>query len=218
LKREKSLGAKAAGITVVEDKPEIAPGTNLRETVVEYLEEVAVHKSKKTFAAYSLTLNLFWKRARRRTSKTLAARLLQFFLFTGAREQEVQYATWRDVDLDAKTFAVREKLDFGFTRKDKEEGAVPIPDSLVELLRARSHRFPNSRLIFTNSQGNPNGHFLRILNRLSMRAGLNCGTVTTVPVSLLSGNQISLTQISSNRTVRSLEENPWSVDCESMPS
>ena len=25
-------------------------------------------------------------------------------LFTGVREQEVQYATWRDVDLDAKTF------------------------------------------------------------------------------------------------------------------
>ena len=88
MKREKSLGAKVAGVTVAEDKPEIASGTNLRETVVEYLEEVAVHKSKKTFAS-SL----------------------------GLANRKLQYATWRDVDLDAKTFTVREKLDFGFTTK-----------------------------------------------------------------------------------------------------
>ena len=248
LKREKSLGAKAAGVTVVEDEPEVAVKTNLRDTVADYLEEIAAHKSKKTFAAYSLTLNLFLESCKKENledivrkdilgfmaflkekgngPRTVANRvgylkrftsshgvewpmgvadkpkyteklvssysaaeisallrvadreeseLLQFFLFTGAREQEVQYATWRDVDLDAKTFTVREKLDLGFTPKDKEEGAIPIPDSLVELLRARRRRYPNSRLIFTNSQGNPNGHFLRILKRLGMRAGLNCG-------------------------------------------
>jgi integrase/recombinase XerD len=94
--------------------------------------------------------------------------MLQFFLFTGAREQEVQYATWRDVDFDAKTFTVSEKLDLGYMPKDKEEGAIPIPDSLVKLLRARRLRFPNSRLIFTNTQGNPNGHFLRILKHFSI--------------------------------------------------
>ena len=33
-----------------------------------------------------------------------------------------------------------EKLDLGFTPKDKEEGAIPIPDSLVELLQARRRR------------------------------------------------------------------------------
>ena len=57
--------------------------------------------------------------------------LMQFFLFTGARDQEVQYATWWDVNLTAKTFAVTEKLDLGFSPKDKEEGEIPIPDSLV---------------------------------------------------------------------------------------
>jgi integrase/recombinase XerD len=269
LKREKSLDAKAAGVIVVEDEPQAAE-TNLREVVAEYLEEVEGHKSKKTFAAYSLTLKLFiesladkskrnvfdysqtlevflescpkrnledigrkdilgfmsflrdkgngprtvanrvsylkgfarlvgieWPLVAsdkpRYTEKVVSAysaaeisallavadteesELLQFFLFTGAREQEVQYATWRDLDLDAKTFTVREKLDLGFTPKDKEEGAIPIPDSLVELLRARRHRFPHTRLIFSNTQGNPNGHFLRILKRLGMRAGLNCG-------------------------------------------
>jgi integrase/recombinase XerD len=50
--------------------------------------------------------------------------ILQFFLYTGARDQEVQYATWRDVNFTAKTFSVTEKLDLGFSPKDKEEGEM----------------------------------------------------------------------------------------------
>jgi integrase/recombinase XerD len=45
--------------------------------------------------------------------------LIQFFLFTGARDREVQFATWRDVNFSAKTFSVTEKLDLGFNPKDK---------------------------------------------------------------------------------------------------
>jgi integrase/recombinase XerD len=59
VKREKSLDAKAVGVTVVEDEPEANSETDLREVVAEYLQEVSVHKSKKTFAACSLTLKLF---------------------------------------------------------------------------------------------------------------------------------------------------------------
>jgi hypothetical protein len=103
-----------------------------------------------------------------------AAEIIQFFLFTGAREQEVQYATWRDVDFDAKTFGVHEKRDLGFTPKDKEEGAIPIPDSLVELLRDRLRRNPGTRLIFANSEGNPQGHFLRILKRVGTGISEHC--------------------------------------------
>jgi hypothetical protein len=53
-------------------------------------------------------------------------------------------------------------------RRTREEGAIPIPDSLVELLRARRHR---SQLAVHL----PNGHLLRILKPLGKRAGLNCG-------------------------------------------
>ncbi len=59
LKREKSLDAKAVGVNVVEDEPQATSETDLREVVAEYLQEISVHKSKKTFAAYSLTLKLF---------------------------------------------------------------------------------------------------------------------------------------------------------------
>jgi integrase/recombinase XerD len=101
--------------------------------------------------------------------------LLQFFLFTGARDQEVQYATWRDINFTAKTFAVTEKLDLGFSPKDKEEGAIPIPDSLIDSLRARRKKYPDSRLIFPGMGGKPNGHFLRTLKQLALRGGMNCG-------------------------------------------
>jgi integrase/recombinase XerD len=103
------------------------------------------------------------------------ADLFQFLLCTGVREQEAMYATWRDVDFNGRTFQVREKLDLKFTPKDKEEGKIPIPDSLVELLRARRKRHPNSRLIFPHPNGKANGHFLRILKTAALRAGLNCG-------------------------------------------
>ena len=103
------------------------------------------------------------------------ADLFQFFLCTGVREQEATYATWRDVDFTQGTFQVREKLDLGFTPKDKEEGKIPIPESLVSLLRERRKRYPNTRLIFPHRSGKANGHFLRILKTVALRAGLNCG-------------------------------------------
>jgi integrase/recombinase XerD len=101
--------------------------------------------------------------------------LFQFFLCTGCRDKEVQYATWRDVDFAARTFTVTEKLELGFVPKDKEEGTIPIPDSLVELLQERRRRYPTTRLIFPGPNGKANGHYLRILKRLGFRAGLNCG-------------------------------------------
>lgn len=101
--------------------------------------------------------------------------LFQFLLCTGVRDQEAMYATWRDVDFTRRTFKVTEKLHRGFTPKDKEEGLIPIPGSLVALLQARRKRYPNSRLIFAAPRGEEDGHFLRALKSLAFRAGLNCG-------------------------------------------
>lgn len=101
--------------------------------------------------------------------------LFQFLLGTGVREQEAMFAVWKDVDFNGKSFKVSEKLDLGFTPKDKEEGSIPIPDALVDLLKARRERYPNTRLIFPLPDGKPNGHMLRTLQRLAFRSGLNCG-------------------------------------------
>lgn len=102
--------------------------------------------------------------------------LYQFFLCTGCREQEVAHACWTDVDFGERTFTVREKRDFPrFQIKDKEEREIPIPAFLVDLLRARRLRYPETRLIFPGRNGKPNGHMLRELKLLAFRNGLNCG-------------------------------------------
>jgi integrase/recombinase XerD len=67
--------------------------------------------------------------------------LLRFLLCTGVREQEAQFVHWSDVDLEAKTHTITEHLDLGYMPKDKEEGSVPIPDVLVEVLRKRRRAF-----------------------------------------------------------------------------
>jgi integrase/recombinase XerD len=103
------------------------------------------------------------------------ADLLSFLLYTGAREQEAQYACWTDLDLEARTYTITEHLDLGYRPKDSEEGTVPIPDVLVDRLIARRGRYPKTRLIFPAKEGGPNGHSLRIIKRLALRAGVNCG-------------------------------------------
>jgi integrase/recombinase XerD len=103
------------------------------------------------------------------------ADLLHFFLCTGAREQEAQFVCWTDVDLEQKTYTVTEHLDLGYIPKDKEEGALPIPDILVAALKARRERYPNTRLIFPGKNGKPDGHKLRIIKGLALRVGVNCG-------------------------------------------
>jgi integrase/recombinase XerD len=96
----------------------------------------------------------------------------KFFLGTGARDQEVQKARWVDIDFEGKVFHI---IDDGDTKtKDREERLVPMADNLVEMLRARRKRFPHARLVFPNEQGEPQGHFLRMLKELALRTGLNC--------------------------------------------
>jgi len=101
--------------------------------------------------------------------------LFQFLLYSGAREGEVAHAAWSDVNSRDKTFAVTEKRDMGFTPKDKEERLVPIPDSLLRSLKEWRTKNVGARLIFPNRLGGADGHFLRRLKNLALRAGLNCG-------------------------------------------
>ncbi len=103
----------------------------------------------------------------------------KFFLATGARDKEVTFAAWTDIDFDKKTYHVRRKEDVFFTPKSHESRSVPLPDALVMLLRARQKNPPHDRWIFVNEEGRPDNHFLRKLKRIAKRAGLNCGHCKT---------------------------------------
>lgn len=103
----------------------------------------------------------------------------KFFLGTGCRDKEVTFAAWNDIDFDKKTYHVRRKEDVAFTPKSHESRTVPLPDSLIALLKERKANAPHERWIFVNQQGKPDNHFLRKLKSIALRAGLNCGQCRT---------------------------------------
>jgi integrase/recombinase XerD len=74
--------------------------------------------------------------------------LFHFFLGSGRRDNEVVHACWEDVDFRAETHDVREKLELQFTVKDNEEWTIPLPSTLVDLLRKHRERHPKGRLVF----------------------------------------------------------------------
>lgn len=103
----------------------------------------------------------------------------RFFLGTACRDKEVTFASWADVNFDKKTYTVRSKPDVGFTVKNHESRTIPMPDSLVALLKAHKKTNPTGRWIFVNEVGVPDNHFLRKLKRIALRAGVNCGQCRT---------------------------------------
>lgn len=105
--------------------------------------------------------------------------MFRFFLGIGMREREVMFAAWPDIDFERGIFHVTEKKPDGFTIKDKEERSIPIPSRLLAALQKRHSNRSHQRWIFPTDRGQPDGHFLRKLQILASRAGLNCGECRT---------------------------------------
>lgn len=101
-----------------------------------------------------------------------------FFLLTGERDQEVKYTTWFDVDFDRKCVRITTKEHFRFRPKGKQEREIPVPASLIEILRdfkARQSDPNPHNLVFPNCQGEPDKRLLAKLKQTAYRGGLNCG-------------------------------------------
>jgi len=115
------------------------------------------------------------------------ARLLQFadveerdvlesFLGNGFRNGEWTHTEWPDIDLRNKEIHVYSKQErFGWQVKDSEQRIIGISDSLAQRLDARHKRHPGNGLVFPNTKGKPDKHLLRVIKRVALRAGLNCG-------------------------------------------
>jgi integrase/recombinase XerD len=119
-----------------------------------------------------------------------------FFLNSGGRESEVSFTEYTDLNFRANVLHIQPKPDRGFRLKGKKNGQksakdrfVPIPPTLMLKLKERmkSKRAHARDLVFTNSEGRPQGHFLRMLKDVAYRAGLNCGRCTGV----LDGKHVS---------------------------
>ena len=104
------------------------------------------------------------------------ADVLEFYLGVGFRNGEGEHIEWQDIDLRNKEVHIYSKRDtFGWEVKDSEERIVGICDRLAERMAARHTRHPGDGLVFPNSLGKPDKHLLRIIKRVALRAGLNCG-------------------------------------------
>ncbi|MGB7495042.1 MAG: tyrosine-type recombinase/integrase [Candidatus Acidiferrum sp.] len=110
--------------------------------------------------------------------------VFNFFLNSGCREGEVAYTEYNDFNFKTNVLHIQPKADPGFRLKGKKNGDksakdrfVPIPAALMAKLKARmkASRAHLRDLVFPNSEGRPEGHFLRKLKILAHRAGLNCG-------------------------------------------
>jgi integrase/recombinase XerD len=129
------------------------------ERAVDYFNENEPSELEKFFAACSAEEKLAF----------------QFFLFSGAREREVSYAAWVDLDFVNRTFSISAKPDLGFHVKNREIRTIPLPQSLVDGLKDYAISVPPRRLIFANGNGGPQGHFLYRCKQIAFTAGLNCG-------------------------------------------
>lgn len=106
-----------------------------------------------------------------------------FFLNSGCREAEVSFTEYTDLNFKSNVLHIQPKPDRGFRLKGKKSGQksakdrfVPVPPALMAKLKARmkSKRAHVRDLVCPNSEGRPEGHFLRKLKIVAHRAGLNC--------------------------------------------
>ena len=98
----------------------------------------------------------------------------EFFLYTGMRDQEVMHVYWKDITFQAGTVRVSHKPDRGWTPKAYKERTIPVPDKLIESLRAWKKQADKScDLVFPTAGCQPNTHFLEFLKAIAERAGLN---------------------------------------------
>ena len=95
--------------------------------------------------------------------------MLQFFLCSGGREQEVMYAEWESIDfVDRIGMCGRPSRSRPRTTRS---GRFRCLTSRIDALRQRMLATKGT-LIFPNGGGAANGHMLRQLQALTKRAGL----------------------------------------------
>lgn len=105
--------------------------------------------------------------------------LIQFFLFTGFRDEEVAYMEWSDIDFENRTINIHAKPQtatrpWTWKPKDGESREVDIPLSkeFVQRLKARQKRHAAAKcnLIFPSGVCKPDNNLLRRVQDVAERA------------------------------------------------
>jgi integrase len=97
---------------------------------------------------------------------------LQFLLWSGFRDEEVQYLEWKDFDWKNSTVTCHEKPHFDWKPKDHEERTVQLPSEVTARMKERMKR-GEGELVFPNTVGRPDSHLLHRLHAVANKAGLD---------------------------------------------
>jgi integrase len=65
--------------------------------------------------------------------------IFKFFLYTGMRDKQVAYTTWRSVNFAQGTTSVRPNPKYEWTTKTYKGREIPVPHSLMDALKAAKH-------------------------------------------------------------------------------
>jgi integrase len=108
---------------------------------------------------------------------------LMLLLWSGFRDEEVQYLQYSDFDWRKNTVTVHAKPQFGWRPKDAEERTVVIPNEIAKLMKQRTQRPQqyvggvrkpaDNDLVFPNGDGRPDSHLIYRLHAVAKKAGLN---------------------------------------------
>ncbi len=107
--------------------------------------------------------------------------LIQFFLFTGFRDEEAAHVEWTDLNFADRSINVHAKprtalRPWTWKPKDDEsrEVDVPLSKEFVNRMKARKKRMAEQKcaLIFPSSVCKPDNHLLRRVRAVARRAGI----------------------------------------------
>jgi integrase len=108
---------------------------------------------------------------------------LMFLLWSGFRDEEVQYLQYSDFNFRNATVMVQSKPQFGWKPKDYEEREITLPSEVSKRMKERMDRRQQYRngyrtpetgdLVFPNGEGNPDSHLIYRLHAVAEKAGLN---------------------------------------------
>lgn len=108
---------------------------------------------------------------------------LMFLLWSGFRDEEVQFLQYSDFDWMNKTVTVHTKPQFNWLPKDYEERTITLPSEVSKQMKDRMDRpqqysdgtrkpHPDD-LVFPNGKGGPDSHLIYRLHAVAKKAGLN---------------------------------------------
>ena len=93
----------------------------------------------------------------------------------GLRDQELMHLEFSDINFTEKTLRVQGKPRWNFRVKTHEQRFVPVPDDVLDKLKAWKEKRDGKSLVLGTKNSNPNTKLLFMLKTLARRAKMNCG-------------------------------------------